>query len=225
MRTDKGRAFVLRRAGKSYQEISAELGVAKSTLSNWFRGVDFSKAIREELTKVANKKAAKHLRELNRTRGIALEVQYEMAEKEALKEMKLYRNVPLFSACIATYRSVGLLAHKNQLRLTNTDPELLRMFVVFLERFCGISQTDLRLAVFIYKDLDEKKCKRYWSRKTGIKTFHKTQILLGQHKTKRLAYGTATVVLTNSIVARKMNTWIDHLPEMVLNTVPQKRKK
>ena len=46
MRIDKEKAFILRRSGKSYNEICAQLGMSKSTLSNWFRNVDFSKDIK-----------------------------------------------------------------------------------------------------------------------------------------------------------------------------------
>jgi len=41
MRTDKELAFSLRKQGKSYKEIHQELGMSISTLSNWFKGVDF----------------------------------------------------------------------------------------------------------------------------------------------------------------------------------------
>ena len=225
MRSDKGKAFVLRRAGKSYREIHQELGMSVSTLSNWFKGVDFSEAIKSELTKQAVKKGRRHLMELNRVRGVALGVQYELAEKEALKELRSFRNIPLFVATIAAYWGEGHKHNKNQLRLTNTDPKMLHMFVVFLDKFCSITAEQLRLAIFIYNDLDEQKCKRYWSKRTGIKKFHKVQVLPGRHKERRLPYGTATVVVMNSVIARKMSIWIDHLPEMVLNTVPVNKKR
>ena len=222
MRSEKGKAFVLRRSGKSYREISNELGVAKSTLSNWFQGVDFSTAIRAELTKKANKKGARHLRELNRVRGIALAVQYETAEKEALKEMELFRRIPLFTAVLVAYWGEGDTATKNQIRITNTDPKMLHLFVQFLLHICQADKDRISIALFLYKDLDEAKCKRYWSRQIGLKKFHKSQILPGRHNTKKTPYGVATIVLTDAYLKRKLQVWIDHLPEMVLNTVPQK---
>ena len=225
MRSDKGKAFVLRRSGKSYREISDELGVAKSTLSNWFQGVDFSTAIRSELSKRATKKGAQHLRELNRVRGIALQVHYELAEKEALKEMELFRRIPLFTAALAAYWGEGDKTTKNQVRITNTDPRMLHLFLQFLLHICQADKHKISLALFLYEDLDEAKCKRYWTKHVGIKKFHKAQILPGRHKTKKIPYGVATVVLTDSYLKRKLQVWIDHLPEMVLNTVPQKIKK
>lgn len=225
MRSEKGKAFVLRRSGKSYREISAELGVAKSTLSSWFRGVDFSEAIRTELTKQATKKGARHLRELNRVRGVALQVHYELAEKEALKEMELFRRIPLFTAALAAYWGEGDKATKHQVRITNTDPKMLHLFLQFLLHICQADKDRISIQLFRYTDLDEAKCKRYWSRQTGLKKFHKTQVLPSRHKTNKLPYGVATIVLTDAYLKRKLQVWIDHLPEMVLNTVPQKIKK
>ena len=195
-----------------------------STLSNWFKGVDFSEAIREELTKAAAKKSSRHIQSLNRTRGIALKVQYELAEKEALKEMKLYRNVPLFTAAVAAYWGEGDKQSRHQLRMTNTDPEMLKIFVTFLRQICGVSDDKIRLAIFIYTDLDEETCKRYWRRKLGVKQFHKTQVLPSRHKTKKLTHGVCTIVVSNTYLKKKLDTWIDQLPEMVLNTVPKKKK-
>lgn len=224
MRSDKGKAFVLRREGKSYREISAELGVARSTLSNWFKGVDFSEAIREELTKAATKKGTKRLKELNRVRGIALAVQYESAEKEALKEMKLYRNIPLFTTALALYWGEGDKRNKHQVRITNTEPAMLYVFIEFLIKICGVKKEKISLALFSYKDLSEQKSKRYWSKQLGITQYHKTQVLPSRHETNRLPYGVCMVVVSNTYLKRKLMTWIDHLPEMVLNTVSQKKK-
>ena len=224
MRSDKGEAFLLRRNGKSYREIEAALGVAKSTLSNWFKGVDFSEAIREELTKEASQKNTKRMQSLNKTRGIALQVQYELAEKEAVKEMKLFRNLPLFTTGLGIYWGEGDRVTKSTIRVSNTSPGLLLVFLSFIKEFCAIEEEKIALALYLYEDLDEAKCKRYWRKQLGIKRFHKTQILPSRHKTKRLLYGTCGVVTTNAFAKKKLMTWIDHLPEMVLNTVPKKKK-
>jgi len=212
---------VLRRAGKSYAEIANELGVAKSTLSTWFSGVDFSKAIRSELTKQATKKGAVHLRELHKVRGAALAVRYDLAEKEALKEMELYRRIPLFTTAIAMYWSEGDTYGRNQVRLTSTDPAMLKIFVTFLGTICGIPKDKIHLALFIYPDLSEVKCKRFWAKELGASSFYKTQVLAARKNTKKVSYGLCSVVVSDTYLKRKIMLWIDRLPEMVLNTVPQ----
>jgi len=148
-----------------------------------------------------------------------------LAEKEALKELQSFRNIPLFTTGITAFWVGGYTDRSNQLRFTSTDAQKIQLYLTFLERFCELTRTDLRLALFIHADQNEAKCKRYWSRKTGIRSFHKTQVVSGSTKQQCVSHGTAAVVVTNSYVVKKMCTWIDHLPEMVLNTVPQKKKR
>ena len=224
MRSDKGEAFVLRRQGKSYREIATQLGVSKGTLSNWFAGVDFSEAIKQELNKEASKKRVRHVGKLNRVRGAALAVAYERAEEEAKQELHTFRNIPLFISAISLFWAHGYTDGKHQLRLTSADPELLHVFIAFLERFCGLTPSDLGLMIFVHDDQNIQTCERYWMRQTRIKRLHKTQVHKNTRSSKRVSRGTACVISANAVIVRKMNVWIDHLPEMVLNTVPKKER-
>ena len=72
-------AIKLRRQGKSYSKISKELGVPKSTLSDWFSDIDWSKSIKADLTKKANYIARKRLRAYNKKQKIFWEAWREQA--------------------------------------------------------------------------------------------------------------------------------------------------
>ena len=132
-------------------------------------------------------------------------------------EMKRYMSNSLFISAVAAYWGEGDKLTKAQLRITNTDPNMLALFRKFLIEICGIPKEKIRGAIFIYKDLDEDTCKKYWSTNTGITHFHKTMVLPSRHKTRRLSYGTCTLVVTNTYLKQKMLVWIDQLPKMVLN--------
>jgi len=220
MRTDKEQAFKLREQGKSYKEIHGELGMSVSTLSNWFRGHDFSEEMKHILTEKALKKSTAHMQSLNRIRGDLLKIHYDQAEKEALVELKENIRNPLFISAVVAYWGEGDKLTRHHVRIANTDPEMLKMFVFFLKNHGNISMNKVSLALFIYEDLDDTLCRQYWSEKVGISKFHKSQVLPSKHKTRRLPYGTCSVVLTNSYLKKKMTVWIDQLPEMVLNMVP-----
>ena len=225
MRTDKELAFTLRKQGKSYREIHNELGMSVSTLSNWFKGVDFSEEIKKSLTTQSKIKSTKRLHFLNKVRGDLLAAHYEQAKKEALEELENNLHNPLFIAVIAAYWGEGDKLSRNHVRLTNTDPAMLRMFVTFLKNYSHISMDRVSLALFIYKDLDNETSKKYWANEVGITKFHKTQVLPSRHKTRRLPYGTCAVILTDSYLKRKMSVWIDQMPKMVLNMVPSETIK
>lgn len=221
MRTDKELAFTLRRQGKSYKEIHNELGMSLSTLSNWFKNVDFSEEIKRSITIQAQKRSTTHLQSLNRARGDLLHAYYAQAETEAIKELKENINNPLFISAVAAYWGEGDKLTKNQLRLTNTDPQMITLFKSFLVKVCKVPESKLRCALFIYEDLDELTCRNYWRKQTGIQHFHKTMVLPSRHKTKRLPYGICTLVVSSTYLKKKMNIWIDQMPKIVLNMVPK----
>ncbi len=222
MRTDKEDAFELRRQGKSYKEIHNKLGMSVSTLSNWFKGVDFSEDIKRSLVEQNYVNGRKHLEFLNKVRGDLLEAYYQQAKKEAVCDLEKNIHNPLFVSAIAAYWGEGDKASKNHIRITNTDPQMLQLFLKFLLQICKIDKARISIALFLYEDLDEEVCKRYWSKNLGFNKYHKTQILPSRHKSKKLPYGTATVVLTDSYLKKKMIVWIDQLPKMVLNMVPKR---
>jgi hypothetical protein len=225
MRTNKAEAFALRKQGKTYKEITSTLGIAKSTLSNWFKGEYFAEEIKKTITKEAQKSSTLRLQVLNKARGDILRAQYEQAESEASDELETHCYDPLFVAGVMLYWGEGDKLHKNHTRFTNTDPEMLSLFVQFLKEFGGFTLEDMRLATFLYADLDIDKCTQYWSGKTGITRLHKPMILPSRDKFRKLTYGTASVIVMNTYFKEKLMYWIDQLPKMVLNTVPSGENK
>lgn len=223
MRSDRQRAIELRKQGKSYVEICSILGMSKSTLSNWFKGVPFSEEIRKSLVKVSITQGTTRIIALNKARGDSLNSLYERAEVEARLEVHSLSKDPLFIASVCAYWGEGDKATKNQIRITNTDPQMLQIFMVFLTEICDIPKDKLRLALFLYSDLDEDVCKAYWSKNVGISAFYKTMILPSRHKFKKLPYGTCTLVYTSTYFKRKLLVWIDQMPKIVLNRVHTKR--
>lgn len=219
MRRDKELAFSLRKQGKSYKEIHQELSMSISTLSNWFKGVDFLEDIKLTVAKQAQLKSTARLRLLHKVRGDLLKAHYIQAEIEAKKELSENIHNPLFVSAVVAYWGEGDKATSSIVRLANTDPKMIKLFLDFLILFCAVPKDKIRGALYIYEDLDDVICRQYWSKMTGIEHFHKTMVLPSRHKTKKLPYGTCTVLVSNTYLKRKMLFWIDQLPEIVLNTV------
>ena len=219
MRTDKESAFALRKQGKSYKEIHRELGMSVSTLSNWFQNVDFSEEIKRSVIARAQLKSTAHMQVLNRARGDLLRAHYVQGEIEALQELEYNINNPLFISGVTAYWGEGDKLTRSQVRLANTDPQMIKLFINFLIIFCYIPKEKLSLALHIYEDLDDIECRTYWSKVAGLNHFHKTMVLPSRHKTRRLPYGTCTVITTNTYLKKKLLLWIDQMPEIVLNMV------
>lgn len=218
MRKDKVQAFEMRRRGMSFNEIVAELGMSKSTLSHWFRDVDWSREIGKNLSEQVQKESTGRIYSLNKKRGAVLKAWYMAAEEEARQEMERLRHNPLFISAIAMYWGEGDKCTKGLVRITNTDPQMLVIFRRFLVEICNVPEAKLRGALFLYSDLNESLCREYWVTQVGIRRFHKTMFLPSRHSSKRLPYGTCTLTVSSSYLKHKMLTWIDLMPEMILNS-------
>jgi transcriptional regulator with XRE-family HTH domain len=204
MRTDKERALCLRKEGKSYNHISNKLGMSTSTLSNWFRGLDFSDEIKRALTLEAKQKSTERIKDLNRIRGETLSVMYEIAESEALEELYRLQDDPLFIAGVVAYWGEGDKTQNGQVRLINVDPKMIRLFKKFLLGICGVPEEKLYGALYIYQDLEEEKCKEFWIKETGILKYHKTMVLPSRHKTNKIKHGICNIGVSNTYLKKKM---------------------
>lgn len=96
-------------------------------------------------------------------------------------------------------------------RLSNTDPEMIRLFVDFLRCGCKISRKDIKAKLILYPDLDKEVSKKYWSRNTQIplSQFQKTQFIYGKHPTRRLKYGICDVYVCSRGLKEKIFVWLD----------------
>ncbi len=218
MRKDKKEAVRLRKIGMSYNEIKTTLGVPKSTLSDWLKTNGWSDKIKRLLIKKAQIKSTIRLQKLNLIRGKHLAQLYEEARSEAKSEFEHFKLYPLFVAGVAIYWGEGDKATRN-LRLGNTDPAMIKIFVKFLREICGAEKEKIRAYVLLYPDLDSEHCKNFWIEQSGLtgKNFNKCVIIQGRHKTRRTKYGVCTVGISSSYLKEKMFTWLDLLPKELIS--------
>jgi transcriptional regulator with XRE-family HTH domain len=164
MRTDKLHAITLRQDGKSYSQISDILGVSRSTLSNWFKDIEWSRDLYS-----ANFKrnfAVERLARMREARLKKLENHYLKAKNEALAEFEMYRHEPLFIAGLMLYVGEGDNLNKNGLvRITNSRHFPIHIFKKFLEKYCNPHHQKAKIWVLLYPDLIKEECERWWSEK------------------------------------------------------------
>ncbi len=218
MRNDKEKAFVLRKEGKSYREIRDALKIPLSTLSGWFSDEGWSSAMREKLTAAASVQHTARVVELNKVRGEHLAKAYAEARDEAVKDLVEYKYNPLFIAGLMLYWGEGDKISKAAVRLTNTDPDLIALYVQFLLRVCRIPEEKIRASVIVYPDLDEEKYRIYWSKRSGValRRFTKSVVIEGRHKTRRLGYGVCTITVSSTYLKVKMVEWMGLLPQELM---------
>ncbi|PJB83764.1 hypothetical protein CO087_01045 [Candidatus Wolfebacteria bacterium CG_4_9_14_0_8_um_filter_39_46] len=213
MRNDKHLAIKLRKKGLSYNKISKELDIPKSTLSDWLCDIGWSLDIKKELIRKANYITRKRLRLYNKKRQRYWEQWREAARQEARKDFDSFKNNPLFVSGLMLYWAEGDSNPKNSLRLSNTDPRMIFLYAKFLMQVLNIPKEKLRATLILYPDLAKEKCIKFWSRIIGItkSQFYKTQYIKGFHPTKRLSNGICMIIYSDRQLKEKVLVWIDLL--------------
>jgi hypothetical protein len=82
----------------------------------------------------------------------------------------------LFGLGLGLYWGEGTKRNLGQVRLGNTDPYLVRAFLLFLRKSYGVDNTKLRFAVQIFTDMNQKKEEKFWQKFLNVnaKQFYKT---------------------------------------------------
>jgi hypothetical protein len=104
--------------------------------------------------------------------------------------------------------------------LSNSDPAMICVYLVFLRRICGIDEKRLRVGVHYYDDHDPRRLVAFWSKKTGIPISQFDRPFLhragkGSYKTKS-QYGTVSVRYSDTRLLGLLNGWIREYQELFL---------
>lgn len=211
MRNDRHLAIKLRKQNKSYNKISKELNIPKSTLTYWFKQEDWSEEIKRELTRKALYVAKKRLRLINKSRREKWNEWHRECREKAREQFPILNKHPLFLAGLMLYWGEGDSKLENSLvRLSNTDPGMIKIFCLFLKESCLVPKDRIKAELILYPDLNEKYCKNFWSQVSGIplNQFIKSQFIQGRHPTKRLSHGICIIYVTSRELKEKIFTWL-----------------
>ncbi|MFH1583047.1 MAG: hypothetical protein ABIB72_01870 [Candidatus Falkowbacteria bacterium] len=100
----------------------------------------------------------------------------------------------------------------NCVTLSNSNPDMVVLYLKFLRNICGVSENRLRILLHIYPEHDEEEIKNFWSRITQIpvsqfsKTFvHKKK---GGTYKKNSEHGTISLRYSDKKLLEIINGWI-----------------
>ena len=109
----------------------------------------------------------------------------------------------LFGMGIGLYWGEGNKANKNTVKLGNSDPKLLKIFIEFLIKFFEIDKNDLKFHLHTFTDINLDDAINYWIKELKIKKeqFYKPTVTitgkLGNYRNKS-KYGVLTVYYANT---------------------------
>lgn len=200
----------LRKQGFSYREISRTCGVSVSTVSKWLSSLPGAELIVAENKRKAAKENKSRLLLINKARNTERQKQYKEAERMARLEFENYRTNPLFIAGLTLYIASGDNTDVRSMRISNSRPELHRLFIRFAMQFLGVPRESIHIWLLLYPDLDEVICMQYWSKQTGVSVaqFYSNQYVKGRSKKSTLHFGVGNTIIGSTILKKKLNLWM-----------------
>lgn len=161
---EKQRAIELRRAGLSYREIRRQVPVAKATLSLWLRSVGLSKPQKQRLTVKRLLAARRGWEKLRKEKLARVAAIWEDAGQEAARWLAAREMLWLIGTVLywAEGQKVKEWASRERFCFTNMDPRVLLIVRDWLRAYCGVSDGDMELALYIHSDADVSAAQRFW---------------------------------------------------------------
>jgi len=214
---EKNKALNLRKRGFSYGEILKTIPVAKSTLSLWLREISLSKKQKQRLTE---KKIKSALRGSQKRREQRIILTSEIKNKAA-KEVGKISKREFWLMGVALYWAEG---HKERdrgslVRLGNSDPKMIKLFLKWLYERCGIKKKDILFRMYLHETSKNRLVvvKKYWANVTGFSeeyfekiTWKKNKIHSNRKNVEEKYYGLLDVIVRKSTdLNRKIQGWIE----------------
>ncbi len=205
----------MRDAGYSYTMISEQLGVPKSTLSNWFKGRPFTPN-REVLDRV----------QYGPIRNGEIKHNQRMAETQALRsigraEISTLTKREFHLLGLGLYIGEGSKSHEH-LGIANADPAVIKLMITWFQEACGLSVANITISIHLYPDNDVESSLLYWQKITGLpsENFRKTYIDIRTDKSgfknHKLPNGTAYIRIKSNgdpekgvRLHRKLQGWME----------------
>src|SRR3989344_2740699 len=171
----------LRKKGESIARIATMLRASKSTVSYWCRDIALSsKQIQSLVQKQENAGALGRLRAAEKKRSARL-ARIESESKTGSKTIGALVQRDIFMLGIALYWGEGYKSGNEECGFTNSDPDIIRACILWLERAYSIPLSDLIPRVSINQTHRNRIniVEQYWSKATGIprSQFTKTSLI------------------------------------------------
>jgi transcriptional regulator with XRE-family HTH domain len=183
----RARARELRLQGWTYDQIEAELGCSRSSVSLWVR----------DLPKPEPQYTPEEQRELMQA-GLARlrstqDEERKRIKHEAEQEIGPLTDGELFMAGVALYWAEGQKSKSYQRReaviFVNSDPGVIKVYLAWLD-LLGVARERLRFRVMIHETADVAAAERHWANLVGIDASDLQSTTLKKHNPKTVRKNT-----------------------------------
>lgn len=199
---ERQRARELRGDSWTMLAIATELGVSKSSVSQWVRDVDFVPTPRNR----GHPAGPKHPMRLKK------EAEIERCRVEAEQWVGELSERDLAMFALGLYAGEGAKTN-NEASMANTNPAYLRVYLAWLRAQFDIDESRLKAVLYLHEDLDLDAAELHWSAALGVplEQFRKPYRAVADEsiRSRKHMYGCATVRYQSAITQRRVMARIE----------------
>jgi len=216
---EKFKARVLRRQGKSINEVKNILNVSKASVSLWVRDIVLTTKQKKLLSK--NGRSVESIEKRRLSRISNTQSKTNIAIEIAKKEITNISKNDLKIIGISLYLGEGGKTKRGIARLTNSDPAIIKIIMRFFREICRVEESKFRGHIHTFSKNNKKESEKYWSKISGIpiSQFYKTYIkqsIASKNKRNTLQYGTFDVSVNDTQLFLKILGWMNKLKELII---------
>lgn len=169
----------LRERGYSLPEIKRDVGVSQGSVFRHINGI----RVLPQYKSIWFGKWKSSLK-----RKAQLEEEAKSKAKQLLRRLS---NKDKILFLTALYWGEG---NKKDFMFTNSDSDMIKIFLTSMRELYKVKESDIKISIRIYEDINKAECLKYWSQISGIPSsdFQGISILKGK-KVGRLTYGMCRV--------------------------------
>lgn len=176
--------YKLRSHGYSIPEIHEILKLPKSTVLRYSKKVEILSEFKERW--LSRRNASK----------IISERQLVIAQNQAKQLVQGFNKKSWALVAASLYWAEGT---KKDFSLTNSDPEMIRVFINILRSTFSVKNEDIKVSIRLYEDLVKEEVIKFWSGIVGFDLTNKVQVtILSGRKVGKLKFGMCRVRVRKS---------------------------
>lgn len=215
---EKQKAIELRKLGKSYGEINKELGISKSTLSDWLKDFTLSK---DQLDKLRGNISGIRQRAIELTSLTKLrkrQKRFEEVYKNEKKKLLPLTEKELYLSGLFLYWGEGRKGWNRQISVCNTDPRVMKFYLYWLTKSLRIPRVKIKVNIHLYSDMDIPNSLSYWSRELNIplSQFNRPYVKKSKFvdvEQKGFGHGTCGLSLSNRELKEKITFGLEAIAD------------
>lgn len=227
MRSDKFKAYKLRARGRSYNEISRLLHVPKSTLSGWFSGLVLSEEASQRIRTRVQKATEKSILKFNRMQTHTAEARAHDTQARGVKEIGRLSQRDILLLGTSLYWAEGYkkpivrngrVRTYHPVRLVNSDPALIVLFLRFLREVCAVPEQKIIASLRLFEHQNDAYLLDFWQKTTkipssGFRKSTKSVSISSQRKRpfNTLPYGILQLSVNDTVLYHKIMGFIEGL--------------